>query len=203
MYLFVFVFLVMSVVGLYTEVYALQAAKMYQNRTDIAQMMLTWHESARKWAQDHDSDLDNIPKAKSQTGCFIIDTVDMPTVGTNILSARRCHSGGSQKVMDAAALPLGYNFSNFRFRTIVYTNAPSRMIITYVQPPATATIPAVAGFTLNQLNQQLVNSHISPMMWGVYNGTNIVTKNSIPIPGPTVTGGPQAGSLVLVNVVPN
>ena len=53
MYLFVVVLLMSAILGLYTELYFLQAARARGSQTSIAQIMLNWHSAAYRLAQDY------------------------------------------------------------------------------------------------------------------------------------------------------
>lgn len=124
MYLFVYVFLLLSVMGLYTQLFVLSTTRMAENQKGVAEIMLVWHGAAYKKA-----------KSNVDTDCFL--TNDWVPACTNLL-------------VDAD-LP-GYQFGNtsFRFRSYIYTIGGSRHVMTYV-PAAPNTLGYTAQQILAQM----------------------------------------------------
>ncbi|MFA6280850.1 MAG: hypothetical protein WC612_08740 [Bdellovibrionales bacterium] len=167
MYLFVYVFLLMSVMGLYTQLFVLSTSRMAENQKGVAEIMLVWHGAAYK-------------KAKSAT--------------TSPLTDCYLYNGGwgaaCGNVIDSTVLPSGYQLANpsFLFRSYVYTSGSTRYVVTYVPPPpATNTL----GYSAQQILAQMRNTDFPKISYGGVattscNGTNghwLVTNEL------SVTGG--------------
>jgi len=214
MYLFVFVFLVMSVVGLYTQVYALQMSKMYEKQTGAAQIMLTWHEGMRKYVKDHHSDFSADNKVKN-SGCVLTTYVDWPNNNHPVPGGRLCDAALLLKTKtddltsdnDIVKRLPGYNFNSYRFRSMAYKPgdctecafAKSLVVITYIPKGGT-----VAGFNVNQVARQLQNLEVGPMYIGFVNGSEqIVTNNGLIVKVPTDNYKPNEGALVLIEQIPS
>lgn len=209
MYLFVFVFLVMSVVGLYTQVYALQASKMYEKQTGAAQIMLTWHEGMKKHVKNQYDELTatSYTRVQNGTGCYLTSVVDWPNINSGLPANQQCSSYVASDD-DLEQLMPGYNIGLYRFRTIVYKPAnvscsPSCaydnkvILITYIKANQT-----VAGFGVNEISLQLRKIGVDSLYIGFVDsaGTIVKTLHGTQYDIPTVNGRPNPGSLVLVSL---
>jgi hypothetical protein len=181
MYLYVFIFLLISVCGLYTEVYALQAARMFKQQTSIGKIMITWHSSAQQLVKDP------------------LNTITPPCVSVSAKPG----PGTLCSVSMAKYLPTTYNPNNYQWNSSVYMVGTQRYLVTYAFPPdgkATTLVaqPAV-GYTASEIYQQLRNLGSSSYIYygmaasGVVttqeqkpDGTGPVTYTGVPVPDGSV-----------------
>jgi hypothetical protein len=49
MYLFVFIFLLLATMGLFTQTYMIQAARLWANQKTAAELRFVWHRGAMSW----------------------------------------------------------------------------------------------------------------------------------------------------------
>ena len=178
MYLFVFIFILVSVLGLYTQIYTLQAARVFANQRAIGQIMQTWAGSAFDFARTRPA-LGTTP-----AGCSLTTALAVPAA---------CATQ-----MAAANLPNGYAFADYSWNSIVFQPAGGpRYVITYVSPPASMADPINApriGYTVGQLYQQLRNTDLPKIAYGPVVG-GVVQPRSVgvtfPVP-PAVANGSVA-----------
>lgn len=165
MYLFVFVFLVLSVMGLYTELLVVRIARSAANQTIAAETMQLWHTAQYEYMKATDA------FTSFSTGCsltYMYGTNCFKTPCTYYLPAYT----SSPTTCNASRnyLPQGYLFVNaaLRFNTIYYrsTSPISHYIITFVQPTEVRL-----GFRADQIYKQLKNSGIPKISYGVVDTT--------------------------------
>ncbi len=152
MYLFVFIFLLLSIIGLYTQLYTLQIAKMLANQTAIAQTMKTWHGAATKFARDNVKSGAIVP---ATVGCMVTSGVTTPLTGIGSCASMLNYS-------DTNYLPGGYQ-PEFRWYSVLYkTTGGTNYLITVAVPPGgAATDPVVQpkiGFSTSEIWQQIRKS---------------------------------------------
>ncbi len=137
MYLFVYVFLLLSVMGLYTQLFVLSTTRMAENQKGVAEIMLVWHGAAYKKA-----------KSNANTDCYL----------TSDFGGTACASS-----LAASDLPTDYQFANtsFKFRSYVYTISSSRYVVTYV-PPTSNTL----GYSAQQILAQMRNTDFPKISYG-------------------------------------
>lgn len=175
MYLLVFVFLVISMMGLYAEAIGIQAAHFFASQTGIAQTMLTWHSAAyRTFTANWTSLAGSVP-------CQLAH-------GHAVGSA--CPTQIQTTTTPAASyfLPLGYNMA-YSWSSYVYASGGRRFILTYMSPPSggsTATpvvaadaVNAATGFSVGEVYAQIENMKIPLVSYGVVQGGLFVTRASI------------------------
>lgn len=181
MYLFVFIFILVSVLGLYTQVYMLQAARVFANQKAIGEIMQTWAGGAYTLAGTKPA------IGTTPGGCSLTPALAVPAA---------CASQ-----MAVGDLPNGYNFVNYSWNTIVFQPVGGpRYVITYVSPPASIADPITApriGYTVGQIYQQLRNTTLPKISYGPVVGGVVVTREIDGGGAPVTYPVPQAG------VVPN
>jgi len=169
MYIFVFVFMLMGVLGLYTQVYTLQAAKMFSRQTAIAQTMLLYHNTSYAFARANNTGVATL----SSTYCY-------QTYG---VSVSKCAWGTLQIGAGQTNLPVGFNAATYAFPSVVYEMGGVRYLLTYVSPPTANAVndmpntPPI-GFSVAHLFQQMKNTGVSPLLYGRISA-NVFTTNMI------------------------
>ena len=150
MYLFVFIFVIMSVLGLYTELFSLRMAQIMAQQKTVAETMMQWHAAAFRLIKDNETDI-NIPA----NGCSLTEAPFCTLIS----------SGASLSLPATAAgayLPVGYAAdTEVQFDTLVYTSGTTRHLVTYVTAGDTRL-----GFTTAQIYQQMKNARLSQMSYG-------------------------------------
>lgn len=171
MYLFVFIFLLLSILGLYTQVYALQTAKMLAGQKAVAQTMLIWHGAAFKLGRERLASL-----SLDATGCMFANLPPtLPGIGA-------CGGGSrlDETSVDAAGikvLPDGYS-SDFRWYSVAYTDAAgtTSYMLTIAVPPASGSLtepitrPAM-GYSVSEIWQQIRNNGQAKTSYGMVQNT--------------------------------
>ncbi len=182
MYLFAFIFLLLSIIGLYTEVHLLQVARIFANQKSIAEIMITWHSSGKTLAHGF-----------AIAGPCLLTPSPRVVYGINPCPSPLSHS----TVPDP--LPAGYNDTAYAWNSVYYTSGGARYVLTYVPPPpggnasAPVLVPPV-GYTLSELDRQLRNTELPPALFGTVQmqGTFKVlvthTGMAVPVPMPVATG---------------
>lgn len=167
MYLLVFVLLMLSILGVYTEIYIVQASRLSANQIGVAQAMLDWHGAAVRLVGANSSSIGG----SGADGCLLTPV-------------QACASGVTactpQLTQNSSYLPSGYNYSAYEWCSILYTpNVPvgnkTRYVVTYVSTPASApsqpggrgTVDSskpvqspdpTVGYTVGEIYQQLMKT---------------------------------------------
>lgn len=227
MYLLVFITLVVALIGTYTQVFAVQTARLYANQTTAADAFLTWHSVAVAEARYGGI------AAPGAAGCSLTNT---PPAGSGIPI---CTSGGNNATVDGGNpggitpcpaatncwtnLPPGYAKNPYTFYSIYYQPAGGgSYVITFVPPPATGVGNPAPGFialpdgalnspqigvTMGNLFSQLKMSNLPPFAYGTINGGQLVTptiSNGIATAAPyalptLLTGAAYDGSIGIIS----
>lgn len=151
MYLFVFIFVMMSVLGLYTELFSLRIAHIMANQKAIAEAMMVWHGAAYYLAKDNITAW-VIPPA----GCSV-------TAGSALANCGATLSLAADGIKNRVYLPIGYAYGepDLRFETRVYSVGTARYIVTFVLSGSTHL-----GFTHTQIYQQMVTARLPEVSYG-------------------------------------
>ena len=192
MFLFVYIFLLMSVLGLFTNVYMLRTARMAENQTAVAESMMVWHGAAYKMAKANAASI--TPK------CSLSQMLPPPLCSVYL---KLTDVGGQY-------LPAGYNFSDtsYQFFSIVYTVSSVRYLLTYT------TSAGTLGFTGQQILGQMKRAGFPALSYGgvSYNATcngaigNWLLTNQFDngrqtcYPGMAVAGAPN-GAVGIISVL--
>ena len=201
MYLFTFVMLMLSLLGIYTQVVAIQSAKIFANQTALAQIMATWHTAAVGLAKG-----DSVIGASS-TACSI------SVVNTGGMAA--CKNASGKPVFlpstfngTAPTSPLspGYNSTQYQWYSAVYQTAAyggKRLVVTFVLPGAASssliTQPSI-GISIGELLLEFKKSNFPAGSYGVVSGQ--LLTNSLNSNYPMPTGGAITdGSIALVSLI--
>jgi len=159
MYLLTFTFLVIGVLGIYTQVAAVEAARLAQNQSSIGQAMLTWHKAAMSLAGNilnpatGATGTTGVPgpgDAIGTPGCSLTLSMAAPVsckynatkiTGITVAGVPRVLVTGAFYHLPAAGSPTypdiinGYNFLTYQWKSIAYTDAAGDYyLITYVDP---------------------------------------------------------------------
>jgi hypothetical protein len=168
MYLLVFVFLMISIIGLYTELYALQVSKMMAREKALGQAMLVWHGGVTAFARTHKGTDPNELGSDSVTaqGCLL-------TSNPAAALAYQLNSCGSLMEYNDSALPTGYN-ADYKWYSIAYVplGGTQQYVMTFA-PPSEAgnltspmTLPAI-GYSPAEILMQLKNSGAPRTAYGM------------------------------------
>ncbi len=204
MYLFVFIFLLISILGLYTQVYTLQSAKMFEKQTAIGQVMLTWAGSAYDIAKFYTL-TNSDGTAIGPIGCIL--SPNLVITGTQNCSiqiqdpATITQPAGPGRIPQ---LPVGYNWAAYKWNSIYYVIGTQKFVITYVLPPASGNrsdpvdAPPV-GFSIGSIFQQISNTKTWPRSYGfVDNANQLISKGGDIYALPTLSTPIQQGSLAII-----
>lgn len=192
MYTLVFVTLVISLIGLYTQALALQTARMFAGQTTVADNMVVWHQTAvavARYAVNPGGT--NNPSA---AGCSLtVSFPGAPTLPThNGTLPALCTMQGTPNMAIVTLgpsttscaghppastpcftwLPLGYRNSPYSFNSIYYRagNPLLKYVITWVRPPvASAGNPEPAYIYLPVLGTGIIPFTFSELQQQVSN----------------------------------
>lgn len=202
MYLLTFVIVLISILGLYANVMALQATKIAEKQTVIGSMMQQWNGAAYATALDGGA-LDN----PGTGGCSL--TPGFPTACTRATVP-------VQVTLPSDFLPPGYS-TDYIFNSIYYAPAGlggQRLLITFVppvtdafgtlQPNGIVTNPPL-GIPLGEVFRQLQKTTLDPISYGYV--TTQATIQQLRTRGgrdyPVPTGGiVPDGSLAIISSPP-
>lgn len=173
MYLFVFLFILLTVLGVFTQVFAMQTARLFADQKAGAEVMLTWHKVAHRLARDNAAlGFGVVPP----DGCRIVRLgapawPNLPNAcamgGANRWSLRVPTHGSCAAAVNqpTCILPPGFTLN---FESLVFQEpGGARALITFVRPPATLTDPTPPlGFTLDAIFQQLKRTDTNWMQLG-------------------------------------
>ena len=160
MYLLTFTFLVIGMLGIYTQVAAIEAARLYQSQSGIGQAMLTWHKAAMSLA----GNVVNPAPPPPSTGCgltfslFALGTFPVcshtATIAPGGAGAPVIVTGGPAAYAKNSYtntisgtvyndIPAGYNFATYQWKSVAFVNpaaavTPGYYVVTYVDPAPVA-----------------------------------------------------------------
>ncbi len=166
MYLFVFIFILVSVLGLYTQIYTLQAARVFANQRAIGQIMQTWAGSAFALARANPA----LGAAPGPPRCSLTPGLTPPAA--------------CAMQMAIGNLPNGYDMATYSWNTIIFRDPPAtqRFVITYVSPPVSMADPIAQpriGYTVGQIYQQLRNTDLAKISYGPVVGGAVQTRGGL------------------------
>jgi hypothetical protein len=209
MYLLVFITLVISLIGIYTQVLSLQAARLAAGQSAIAQAMIRWHETAIQ--QVRTAQITTIP---GTNGCDLTSPGAAGTPCSSVngpVTVTATFPGAPwQNCPPAIAgqpcwnlLPPGYQTNFYSFYSIYYQPAAGQnYVITFVQKPAVANpgfivLPnnpasVTIGINMGDLMNQIRNTGLNPITYGTVSGNagagGLLTTQAVS----NVGGGPLA-----------
>jgi hypothetical protein len=208
MYLITFTLLIVGILGIYTQVFAIQTARLFASQTGIAQTMIAWHSAALSLA-------DNIVNPSTGSGGGVIGAGGC-SLSASYLGPGYCSPGltitnssgtawatvtggapsytintSSYKTASGASYPHispNYASSIYQWKSLAFQNG-GYYVITYVDPPSATSPPpgyistasgTQLGISQADLYQQLSQSGLSPMNYGYVNSANmLVTPSSV------------------------
>jgi hypothetical protein len=208
MFLLTFALVIISMLSVYTQVYAVETARLFSNQTGVAQSMIVWHAAAASLVANV------VPPASAATatGCSLnYGAAGLCPIGAGYSSIGTVMGGVAVTGLYANTLgmefpnfPPGYVLGSFQWNSIAYDPDPY-YVITYVSYTASGTgataaspITTATGKKLNitegDLYRQLQQSGIPPYSFGYV---------SNPPGGPaTLVAGPSISNSATVYPVP-
>lgn len=203
MYLLVFTFLVVGLLGIYAQVFGVQAARMAAGQHAIADMMMVWHSGQVSLAQ-------SVVSPAPTSACSLTYgltsvpycTTNIPGNTSNVTLTNSTGNVGSYVNASGSPyphFPSGYRTA-FKWNTVYYPDASGqRYVVTWVPLPASgkASDPVTAppiGVSVSDLALQLRNAHTPLFGYGTVSGGVLTT-------GATVSGAPV--TYTMPSAVPN
>lgn len=204
MYLLTFAMIMIAMLGLYTQVYAVQVARMFANETSIADNIVAWHEAAASLANNV---INTTTNPLTIAGCSLSFSLVAPAY-----CIKGAASGGLPSVTVTGngnyANPAGYIFPQlpgtfnsvtYQWKSIAYQPTPNTFyVITFVPPPlisatnpppgyiSTATAPPhQLTITMGDLMHQLQASGLPLYSFGYVSGGKLITASTLPPGAPT------------------
>jgi len=194
MFLFTFVFLVIGMLSIYTQVFAVQTARLFASQTTVAQAMINWHSGALSLAQGViNPQTANGGGQLTQAGCSL--TFSLTAIPYCKISANPGFSGGPNVYVNVGGsyadasnhpyphLPGNYNTNVYQWNSIAFISpTDAYYVITYVPPahivatnpaPGFLNLPAwnqapatLIGITASDLYRQIKNTGLTTLNYG-------------------------------------
>ncbi|MDD3288495.1 MAG: hypothetical protein PHX43_05765 [Alphaproteobacteria bacterium] len=201
MYLIAFVVLMISLLGVFVQIYAVQTAQMFANQRVIGQLMIDWHSAAVGQARNSGIFPTNPPCRLNSNA-----TAGMPATfsGTAICLPMGAVLAGSTR------LPPGYSFINYQWFSMAYipTGSTQVHVVTFVPPTTQANIPVPhpnIGITTAELLQQVRFTKVTGISFGFVQSQRLVVTISQPNPAINYSmpsnGAVPEGSIAIVSVL--
>lgn len=223
MYLFSLLFILLTVIGLFTQIVAQQNNRFAAMKTAGAQQMLVWHGAVVAAARytvggvqvfnnPAPNPLPNIVWGGAAP-CVVLGSVSQTPPGgltpcPDITGSTSAPSLVSLTVstgpnLTVRLLPQGYDTS-IAFNSIIFTpvGTTQRVALTYIGPSAAGVEQPLdpIGMTASQIFRQLKRSPLDPTIYGYL--TNNVLQPSVPL-DPQVTGAYTVPANLLFNAATN
>jgi len=161
MYLFVYISLLLAAMGLFTQVYLLQASRLWARQKTAAEIMYVWHAGAYMMAKELSASLGTtFPCRISPLG-----------VPVSVLACQRVlqnPSGTPIAPYTRHYLPPGYLYAQtqLQFPSVVYKSSGTLYLATYVPKETSAGDTAWFGYTAGEILQQFRRTDISSISYG-------------------------------------
>jgi len=155
MYLYVFVFIILSIMSIYMELFSLRVAHINEKQTSGAEIMFTWHNGAYKYVKKN-VDIDSMT---IDTNCSVSPTYNPKCKdGSAINTFLTANNIGSYQY-----LPVNFNFNfiSTQFPSYVFKDSNGVRIITFVYNGNRSM-----GLTSGQMIQQIVRSKFPAISYG-------------------------------------
>lgn len=178
MYLFVYIFLLLSIIGLYSQLFMLQIAGEKSYEVTVGQSMYQWHESAFDLAKQM-----AITPAPDSV-CALTD----PDVEAPCAYVLKDPNGVVPAGYPRHFLPVGYNY-NLKFRSLAYNVSGKNYVATFIDTGETRL-----GLTPAEVFIQVKRTSIPQSAYGqVQNGTCDAHVGRVAFTGTYVK--PESGAL--------
>ncbi len=148
MYLYVYVFLLMGIISLYTQLHLVQVGRMAANQKALAEVMFMWQDGAYDFVKDN---------GLSAT-CIVSRGTENPP--SSPLSDN-CSSLMTEHTKVGITSP---------FNSVIYTISGTSYLVTYVIDNASGY--ARAGFRSSEIYQQMKNTDLTPNVYGSVSATS-------------------------------
>lgn len=219
MYLLVFVFLIMSIIGLYTQLYALQVAQIMAQQKGVGEMMLAWHGGAYLFARFSQNGLVGTGTADTVSGCLLTDLTSIPALAAPPSCSHMLHHDNALNDNVVTLPDIMPNFipggSNsypiaYKWYSIIYAPGgpgTQQYVITFAEPgtagvTTTNVVHPSVGFSPAEILHQLKNAGAPTETYGLVASGQLVTMDAPPTPRPTyalpTTAGIPNGSVALI-----
>ncbi|MGE3622680.1 MAG: hypothetical protein AB7H77_02225 [Bdellovibrionales bacterium] len=180
MFLLTFVLMVIAVIATYTQVFAIEAIRLFENQTGVAKTMLIWHNAASSLAGGVINS-----SSFTATGCSLTPGFGASCPAGSTVTINAGGSASSVKVTNSQCayqtnticypnIPVGYSPSNmYQWKSLAYKTNPtdlngnadtsSNYVLTYVDPPTISAGNPAPGFvataSATQLNVTIPDIH--------------------------------------------
>jgi hypothetical protein len=201
MYLLVFAFLIIGLLGVYTQVFAIAVARMAANQTALAESMITWHEAAASLAGNVMNPASQ-PSPFQTKGCSLSPSFQIAgasghfycQVGAGITSTTTdvtvTGNGTYSNVTTTfPQLAPAYNSATYEWKSVAF-QSNGYYVITFADPAIISASNPPPGFistasaqlriTGSDLLQQLRRSAIPTSAYGYVTGSTLVTAATLP-----------------------
>lgn len=158
MYLFVFIFLLLATMGLFTQTYMIQAARLWANQKTAAELMFVWHRGAYELAKEKAASItpDCSISPYSPSGLTPCGVQLVAPVGSSYCAGCTRHY-----------LPIGYKWeAQWQFPSVVYVVGSVRYLATYVPKEAGVGETAWLGYTAAEFLTQMRNAKFPYISFG-------------------------------------
>lgn len=227
MVLLTFVMLVIGMLGIYTQVYAIEVARLFAHQTGIAQTMISWHDAALSLvAGEHGarSAIADFPAAGGACSLTASLAPVVPNCTINSAPGPGVAIGGSSPVtVDGAGYTctvtgvtdhyphLGQiaNLGTYKWNSIAFSNAAGQhLVITYVPPVATAPYlistanNSPLSVTASDLMHEFVQAGVPLFTFGYVSAAGTITAGGLTYtlpPSVTVAGAAVPGSVAIIS----
>ncbi len=173
MYLLVFVFTFVALMGLYLETFSLQAARIFDMQKGVAETLLVWHGAASQTIRA------NMKDFLTNGDCQLSP---ISTIGVGCSNKINTSSGPNYY------LPLGYQAtsSQNQWPSYFYKSGDQYILLTFILPPASGSLTApledtgdpnrpATGFSVEQIYRQMQNINMSSVAYGYASGNTFYT----------------------------
>lgn len=154
--------LIVSLLGMYTEIFAMQGARMLAKQKGLAEVMHEWHGAAFRYASDGLSQAGFLAGAECLlTPAPVNDSTGLPSACGTL----------TPDITDNRYLPAGYA-TDYKWYSILYTQGQN-YVITFVRPPTNSgslTDPIAQpdnGFSVNDVWRHMRNMHSESVKYGM------------------------------------
>lgn len=162
MFLYVYIFLMLTALGLFTEVYMLQASKLWAAQKAVAELMQIWHGGGYTMAKELRASLG------ATYPCRLTPTA-LPGIGASVPQCQKILQDPSAPLGSYPRyyLPPGYRFdqASFQFPSVVYKAGTSIYLLTYIPPTADGS-PSWLGYTADEILQQMQKTDAPAISYG-------------------------------------
>lgn len=160
MYLFVFVFVIISIMGLYTELMSIRVARIAANQKAAAETMMVWHGAEYEFVKTLMPALGFDAQPCSLTPVYTGPVVPASCTVVGAVHVLPDYTPAPVAFGGRNYLPMGYSYATLQWNTLYYVNG-QQYILTFMAPNEVRL-----GYTANQVYQQMRNSAFPKISYG-------------------------------------